>query len=171
MLDFTKCTGTCFEAPPWLEITAGTWFEAAPVVLRRRFLTSGVRSAHIFPLHDPALPFPTVAKSRTVLAREAQNGLLMDSNYVPGVLWCFRGAPNHAPVHPAKSRNAQAHGFEHPLTSKMRQAHALEPIVGTIAVLLAFSCEECLHLRPALSGHISAVRDENVSTPRTRDKK
>ena len=69
--DFVGCTGTWFEAPPSLENLAGTWFEAGLEVLQRHSLTSRARSAHIFPLHEPALPFPTVAKFRTGLAREA----------------------------------------------------------------------------------------------------
>ena len=86
------------------------------------------RSAHFFSRQGPAQPFSAIAKMCPVLAREAQNCHLAFFYYVPGVLWSFRCAPNHVPVQPTISRNAQVHGLKHPPTSQMRQVRALGSI-------------------------------------------
>ena len=89
------------------------------------------RSAHFFPLQGPAQPCSAIAKRRPVLAREAEYRHMKDFCYVPGVLRSFWGAPNHVPVQPATSQNAQVHGLGHPPSSQMRQARALKPIERT----------------------------------------
>ena len=160
-----------FGAPPCLQITDRAWFEATPTVLRRPFLMFRARSAHFFPLLDPALPFSAIAKMCPVLAREAQNCHLSFFFYVPGVLWSFRCAPNHVPVQPTISRNAQVHGLKHPPTSQMRQVRALKPIESTFSDFWCVSCEDCSHLCIALGSLISHMEVENVTTPHTRDKK
>ena len=58
---------------------------------------------------------------------------MMDFDYVPGVLRSFWGAPNHVPVQPVNSQNAQVHGLGHPPSSQMRQARALKPIERTFS--------------------------------------
>ncbi len=91
------------------------------------------RSARFFSRQDPAQPFSVIAKMCPVLAREAEDRHMMDFDYVPGVLRSFWGAPNHVPVQPATSQNAQVHGLGHPPSSQMRQARALKPIDRTLA--------------------------------------
>ena len=92
-----------------------------------------VRSARFIPHRDPALPFSALAKMCPVLAREAEYRHMMDFDYVPGVLRSFWGAPNHVPVQPVNSQNAQVHGLGHPPSSQMRQARALKPIERTFS--------------------------------------
>ena len=89
------------------------------------------RSARFFPLQGPAQPSSAIAKMCSVLAREAEDRHMMEFYYVPGVLRSFGGAPNHVPVQPATSQNAQVHGLGHPPSSQMRQARALKPIERT----------------------------------------
>ncbi len=91
------------------------------------------RSAHFFPLQDPAQQFSAIAKMCPVLAREAIDRHMMEFYYVPGVLRSFWGAPNHVPLQPVNSQNAQVHGLGHPPSSQMRQARALKPIERTFS--------------------------------------
>ncbi len=91
------------------------------------------RSAHFFSRQGPAQPFSAIAKMCPVLAREAEYRHMMDFDYVPGVLRSFWGAPNHVPVQPVTSQNAQVHGWGHPPSSQMRQGRTLKPIDRTLA--------------------------------------
>ena len=91
------------------------------------------RSARFFSPQGPAQPFSALAKRCPALAREAEDRHMMEFYYVPGVLRRFWGAPNHVPVQPVTSQNAQVHGWGHPPSSQMRQARALKPIDRTLA--------------------------------------
>ncbi len=92
-----------------------------------------VRGVLTFSRQGPAQPFSAIAKRCPVLAREAEERHMMDFDYVPGVLRSFWGAPNHVPVQPVNSQNAQVHGLGHPPSSQMRQARALKPIERTFS--------------------------------------
>jgi len=160
-----------FGAPPCIQITDRALFEATQAVLPMPFLMFRARSAHRFPRHDPALQLSAPAKMCPVLAQEAQYCHLAFLFYVPGVLWTSRCALNHVPVQPTISRNAQVHGLKHPPTSQMRQVRALKPIKSTFSAFWCVSCEDCSHLCIALGSLIFLMGVENVTTPRTRDKK